>query len=143
MITTHLDNLAIGELRTNAKGGNCANVSHKSGKPIVIVATAPLTCPFGAGVYQGDGSEAQLNIDYSALEDIEPMFRNIDEQLIQAATAAKDHLWPGKGLRMHRCVRITLVASKRERTIPRPFAVRLTPKNADAGPGRVQKSYSQ
>ena len=95
MTTTHLDNLAIGEVRTTAKGGKCTNVSHKSGKSVVIVATFPLTCPFGAGIYQGNGSETRLNIDYSALEGIESMFRNIDEQLIQAATAAKDSLWPG------------------------------------------------
>lgn len=92
MTTTHLDSLAVGELRTNVKGGTCANVTHKSGKPVVIVATVPLTCPSGAGIYQGDGSETRLNIDYSALEGIESMFRNIDEQLIQAATAAKDSL---------------------------------------------------
>ena len=82
MTTTHLDNLAIGEIRTNVKGGKCANVSHKSEKPVVIVATVPLTCPFGVGVYQGDGSETRLNINYRAFEGIESMFRNIDEQLI-------------------------------------------------------------
>ena len=98
MTTTHLDNIAIGELRTNAKGGKCANVGHKSGKPILIVAPVPLTCPFVASVHQGDGTETGLNINYSALEGIESMFRNIDGQLIQATTAAKDSLWLGTGL---------------------------------------------
>ena len=50
------------------------------------------------GYIRGDGSETRLNIDYSTLEGIESMFRNITEQLIQAATAAKDHQWPGKGM---------------------------------------------
>ena len=39
-----------------------------------------------------------MNIDYGALECMESMFRNIDEQVIRAATAAKDHLRAGKGL---------------------------------------------
>ena len=52
MTTTHLDNIAIGEIRTNAKGGKCANITQKN-EPIVNVSTTPLTCPFGAGIYQG------------------------------------------------------------------------------------------
>jgi hypothetical protein len=96
-MTTHLDSLALGELRTNARGGKSANVSLGSGKPVVITATLPLTCPFGAGVFQSDGTETRLNIDFGQLEGLEETFRGLDEQLIQAAVAARDSLWP-KGL---------------------------------------------
>ena len=94
----HLETLVLGELRTNAKGGKSANATHKSGKPVVITATVPLTCPFGAGIYQGDGTETRLNLDFAQLESLEAIFRGLDEQLIQAAIAAKDSLWLGKGL---------------------------------------------
>ncbi len=94
----HLETLALGEVRTNAKGGKSANATHKSGKPVVITATVPLSCPFGAGIYQGDGTETRLNLDFAQLESLEAIFRGLDEQLIQAAIAAKDSLWLGKNL---------------------------------------------
>jgi hypothetical protein len=96
-MATQLDSLALGEVRTNAKGGKSANVSHQSGKPVIVIATTPLSCPFGAGLYQDDGSSTRLNIDFGQLEGLEATFRGIDEQLIQAAIDAKDSLWP-KGL---------------------------------------------
>jgi hypothetical protein len=94
---SHLDSLAIGEPRVNAKGGRSANVSLGTGKPVIITALLPLQCPFGAGLYQDDGSSTRLNIDFGQLEGLEATFRGLDEQLIQAAAAARDSLWP-KGL---------------------------------------------
>jgi hypothetical protein len=94
----HLDTLALGELRTNAKGDKSASATHQSGKQIVVIATAPLSCPFGAGLYQDDGSSTRLNIDFGQLEGLELIYRGLDEQLIRAAIAAKDSLWPGKGM---------------------------------------------
>ena len=73
-------------------------MSLQSGKPIVIIANVPLSCPFGAGTYQGDGTETRLTIDFGQLETLEVIFRGLDEQLITAAIAAKDSLWPGKAL---------------------------------------------
>ena len=93
-MATQLDSLALGEVRTNAKGGKSANATHQSGKPVVITATVPLSCPFGAGLYQGDGTETRLNIDFGQLEGLEAMIRGLDEQLIQAAITARDSLWP-------------------------------------------------
>ena len=96
-MATQLDSLAIAEVRTNAKGGKSANVSLQSGNPVTITTTLPLSCPFGAGLYQDDGSSTRLNIDFGQLEGLEATFRGLEEQLIQAATAAKDSLW-SKGL---------------------------------------------
>ena len=90
----HLDTLALGEPRVNAKGGKSAQVTHQSGKPVVCIAAAPLSCPFGAGTFQGDGTEKRLTIDFGQLEGMEAIFRGLDEQLVQAAIAAKDSLWP-------------------------------------------------
>ena len=97
-MATHVDTLALGEVRTNAKGGKSAQVTHQSGKPVVVVATVPLSCPFGAGLYQDDGSSTRLNIDFGQLESLEAIFSGLDEQLIKAAIAAKDHRWPAKNL---------------------------------------------
>ena len=97
-MATHLESLTLGEVRTNAKGGKSANATHQSGKSVVITATVPLSCPFGAGIYQGDGTETRLNLDFAQLESLEAIFRGLDEQLIQAAIAARDSLWPGKGI---------------------------------------------
>jgi hypothetical protein len=93
-MANHLDSLAIGEPRTNAKGGKSASVTQQSGKLVFITATLPLTCPFGAGVFQSDGTETRLNIDFGQLEGLEATFRGLDEQLITAAIAARDSLWP-------------------------------------------------
>jgi hypothetical protein len=93
-----LDALALGEVRTNARWGKSANATLQSGKPIVVTATVPLACPFGASLYQDDGSRNRLNIDFGQLEGLEAIFRGLDEQLIQAAIAAKESLWPGKNL---------------------------------------------
>ena len=94
----HLDTLALGEPRVNAKGGKSAQVTHQSGKPVVVVTTVPPSCPFGAGLYQEDGSSTRLNIDFGQLEGLEAIYRGLDEQLIQAAIAARESLWLGKGL---------------------------------------------
>jgi hypothetical protein len=94
---TQIETIALGELRTNTKGGKFANISQISGIPLIIIATEPLLCPFGASLFQDDGSSTRLNIDFAQLEGLEPIFRNIDEQIILAAIAAKDSLWP-KGL---------------------------------------------
>ena len=94
----HLDTLALGELRTNSRGGKTALVTHQSGKPVVCIATAPLSCPFGAGIYQDDGSSTRLNIDFGQLEGLALIYKGLDEQLIRAAIAVKESLWPGKGL---------------------------------------------
>ena len=50
-----LDSIALGELRTKSKGGKSAQVTLQSGKPVVVIANVPLSCPFGAGLYQDDG----------------------------------------------------------------------------------------
>ena len=97
-MATHLDALALGELRTNAKGGKSASATYQSGTHIVVTATAPLSCPFGAGLYQDDGSSTRLNVDFGQLEGLEAIFRGLDEQLVQAAIAAKDQLWQGKNM---------------------------------------------
>jgi hypothetical protein len=90
-----LDSIALGEPRVNAKGGKSAQVTHQSGKPVVVViANVPLSCPFGAGTFQGDGTETRLTIDFGQLEHMEAIFRGLDEQLVQAAITAKDSLWP-------------------------------------------------
>ena len=94
----HLDNLSVGEVRTNAKGGKSASATHQNGKPIVVTAAVLLACPFGAGLYQEDGSSTRLNIDFGQLEGLEAIFRGLDEQLIKAAIAAKESLWSGKNL---------------------------------------------
>jgi hypothetical protein len=94
----HLETLALGEVRVNAKGGRSAQVTHQSGKPVVVVTTVPLSCPFGAVLYQDDGSSTRLNIDFGQLEGLEAVYRGLDEQLIQAAINAKESLWPGKNL---------------------------------------------
>ena len=91
---TQIESIALGDLRTNTKGGKFANISQNSGKPIIIIATEPLLCPFGASLFQDDGSSTRLNIDFAQLEGLEALFRNIDEQIILAAIAAKDSLWP-------------------------------------------------
>jgi hypothetical protein len=91
-----IDCLAIGELRTNAKGGKSANVTQNCGKSVIVTATVPLQCPFGASLFQDDGTSTRLNIDFAELEGLEAIFRSIDEQLILAAIAAKDSLWIGK-----------------------------------------------
>ena len=62
-----LDSIALGELRTNAKRGKSAQVTHQSGKPTVIIANVPLSCPFGAGLYRDDGMSTRLNIDFGQL----------------------------------------------------------------------------
>ena len=97
-MSIQLDSIAIGELRTNSRGGKSAQVTFASGKAVVIIANVPLSRPFGAGTYQGDGTETHLNIDLGQLESLEAIFRGLDEQLVQAAIAAKDFLWPGKAL---------------------------------------------
>jgi hypothetical protein len=94
----HLDAFALEELRTNARGGKSAQVTHQSGKPVVVVATVPLSCPFGAGLYQEDGSSTRLNIDFGQLKGLEAIASGLDEQLINAAITAKESLWPGKNL---------------------------------------------
>ena len=94
----HLDSIALGEVRTNARGGKSAQVTLSSGKPVVVVATVPLSCPFGAGLFQDDGSSTRLNIDFGQLEGLEAIYRGMDEQLIQAAIAAKESMWSGKNL---------------------------------------------
>ena len=59
----HLDTLALGRMRVNAKGGKSAQVTHQSGKPVVCVTTTTtLSCPFGCGIFQGNGTETRLNI---------------------------------------------------------------------------------
>ena len=93
-----LDSIALGEPHVNAKGGRSAQVTHQSGKPVVVVASVPLSCPFGAGLYQDDGSSTRLNIDFGQIEGLEATYRGLDEQLIQAAIAAKESLWPAKSL---------------------------------------------
>ena len=93
-----LDAIALGEPRTSSTGGKSAQATLQSGKPVVIIAKAPLSCPFGAGLYQDDGANTRLNIDFGPLECMEAIFRGLDEQLIQAAIAAKDSLWPGNRL---------------------------------------------
>jgi hypothetical protein len=90
--------LAIGELRTNSKGGKSASVTQQSGKLVFITATLPLACPFGASVFQDDGTSTRLNIDYGQLEAFEAMFRALDEQIIQATIAARDSIWAGKAM---------------------------------------------
>jgi hypothetical protein len=97
-MNTQLDCLALGELRTNAKGGKTASISQHGGKPVIITATVPLQCPFGASLFQDDGTSTRLNIDFAQLEGLEAIFRGIDEQLILAAIVAKDSLWVGEGL---------------------------------------------
>ena len=89
-----LDTIALGELRTNSKGGKSAQATLQSGKPVVVIVTLPLSCPFGAGLYQDDGSSTRLNIAFGQLEGLEAIFRGLEEQLIQAAIAAKESLWP-------------------------------------------------
>ena len=93
-----MDALARGEVRTNPRGGKFAAVTLKSGLPVVVTATTPLPCPFGAGIFQGDGTETRLNVDFGQLEGLEAIFRGLDEQLVQAACAAKESLWPGNNL---------------------------------------------
>jgi hypothetical protein len=97
-MSAQIENLAIGELRTNSKGGKFANITQQNGKPVIVIATEPLLCPFGASLFQDDGTSTRLNIDFGQLEGLEAIFRNIDEQIILAAIAAKDSLWSGKGL---------------------------------------------
>ena len=108
-----LDSIALGELRTNSKGGKSAQATLQSGKPVVVIANAPLSCPFGAGLYQGDGSSTRLNIDFGQLECMEAIFRGLDQQLIQAAIVAKDSLWP-KGQTPEQ-VRDNYISSLKER----------------------------
>jgi hypothetical protein len=83
-----LDSIALGEPRVNAKGGKSAQVTHQSGKPVVVIANVPLSCPFGAGTFQGDGTETRLTIDFGQLECMEAIFGGLDEQLAQAAITA-------------------------------------------------------
>ena len=92
-----VDNIALGEVRTNSKGVKSAQATLKCGKPAVIIANVPLSCPFGAGLYQDDGSSTRLNIGFGQLECMEAILRGLDEQLVQTAISAKDSLWP-KGL---------------------------------------------
>ena len=94
----HLDALALGEVRTNAIGGKSAQVTLQSGKSVVCIATFPLSSPFGAGTFEGDGTETRLNIDFGQLENMEAIFSGLDEQLNKAALAAEDSLWPGEKL---------------------------------------------
>jgi hypothetical protein len=89
-----LDSIALGEPRVNAKRGKSAQVTHQSGKPVVVIANVPLSCPFGSGTFQGDGTETRLTIDFGQLERMEAIFCSLDEQLVQAAITAKDSLWP-------------------------------------------------
>ena len=76
-------------MRTNAKGGKSAQAALQIGKPVVVVTTVPLSCPFGAGTLQGDGMGTWLTIDFGQLESLEAIFRGLDEQLIKAAVVAK------------------------------------------------------
>ena len=87
-----LDTIALGELRTNSKDGKSAQATLQSGKPVVIIATALLSRPFGAGLYQDDGSRTRLDIGFGQLEGLHAIFRGLDEQLIQAAIATKGSL---------------------------------------------------
>ena len=112
------------ELRTNARGVKYANVTHLSRKPVVIVTTVLLAAPFGARVYQGDGTETRLNIDFSMLEGIEPMLKHIYEQLIQAETAPRIRCGPARGSPVRKCVRVTSALSERGRAIPRHCAAK-------------------
>ena len=66
-----LDSIAIGEPRTYNRGGKSAQVTLQSGKPVVIISTVPLSCPFGAGTYQGDGTETRLTIDFGQSESLD------------------------------------------------------------------------
>ena len=97
-MSPQIEGLAFGELRTNSKGGKFANITQQNGKPVIIIATDPLSCPFGASLFQDDGSSTRLNIDFGQLEGLEAIFRHTDEQIILGAIAAKDSLWPGKNL---------------------------------------------
>ena len=139
----HLDTLALGEVRTNPRGGKTAQVSHQSGKPVVCIATAPLSCPFGAGLYQDDGSSTRLNIDFGQLEGLELIYRGLDEQLIRAAIAAKDSLWSGKGLTDQQIRGTTPPRSRSGKVIPQPCAPRSILRRSGAGAGREQKSRYQ
>jgi hypothetical protein len=91
------DQLAIGEPRANRSGGKSASITLQSGKPVVITTTAPLIAPFGASLFN-EPDAVRVNIDYGQLEGLEPQMRSLDEQVIKAAVAARDSLWPGKGL---------------------------------------------
>ena len=142
-MATHMDTLALGELRTNAKGGKSAQVTHQSGKPVVCIVTLPLSCPFGAGLYQEDGSSTRLNIDFGQLEGLEATNHGLDEQLIQAAIAAKDSLWLGKGLSEAQ-VRENYTSRSRSATdIAQPSAARSIRRRSGAGAGKEQKSRYQ
>ena len=54
--------------------------------------------PVRGRIYQDGGFSTHLNIDFGAAGGLKAMFRGLDEQLIQTSIAAKDQLWPGKGL---------------------------------------------
>ena len=97
-MTTFSEAIVIGEPRVGAKGNRSAQLTQKDGQPITVTATAPLTCPFGAGVYQGDGTETRLNIDYGDLGGLLDLFRTLDEVIVKEAIKASAQLWPGRNL---------------------------------------------
>ena len=84
-MATQIDSLALAETRSNARGGQSAQVTLQSGKPVVVLATTTLSCWSGARLYQDDGTSIRLNIDFGHLEGLEAIFRGLDEQRIKAA----------------------------------------------------------
>ena len=97
-MTTYPEAIVIGEPRVGAKGNRSAQLTQKDGKPITVTATTPLTCPFGASVYQATGEETRLNIDYGELGGLLDLFHTLDEVIIREAVKASSQLWPGKNL---------------------------------------------
>ena len=92
-MTTHPENISIGEPRVGTKGNRTAPLAQKDGKPITVTSTVPLSCPFGASIFQGDGTETRLNIDFGELGGLLHIFRSLDEVIIQEGVKVKDQLW--------------------------------------------------
>ena len=49
--------------------------------------------PFGASIFQGDGTETRLNIDFGELGGLLNIVRSQDEVIIQEGVKVKDQLW--------------------------------------------------
>ena len=76
----------LGEIQTSRRDQKFAPI--QTDAPLIQLAAAdePLFCPFGAGVYKGDGTETRLNLDVRTSDQLRAVINELDEHLQKKIT---------------------------------------------------------
>ena len=70
---------ALGEIQTSKRGQKFAPICASQPLWQLTSLDEPLYCPFGAGVYGGDGSETRLNLDVRLSDTSRATFEKLDK----------------------------------------------------------------